>query len=446
MNFLGIKGKVAIFTLGCKVNQYESEAIAERLNLLNIECINNGSNCDVCIINTCTVTGESDRKCRQTIRRAISQNPNSYVIVTGCYSQAAADEVAKIDGVNYVCGNKEKLAVVSKVLEYLSSKNARNKEIEVTPIDEAEFENMSVMGSERTRAYVKIQDGCESNCAYCIIPSVRGKIRSKKPEDVISEINSLASAGYKEVVLTGIEVCAYGKDIEGWDLSKLLCAIDSEVKGIERIRISSIDPAHMKPAFTDIIANLKTIAPHFHLSLQSGCDKTLFAMRRKYNTDMVKRYVKYLREKIPSVHFTADVIVGFPGETDEDFNTTYNFIKELDLLDIHVFAYSKRPGTEAATMPSQVTKEIKSKRSSALISLVANNKYEIYKKVVKSGETLYPLFETAKETEDGKEYICTGHTPNFLEVQVISKTDLHGEILPVKPTKAERDIILCELL
>lgn len=446
MNFSNIQGRVAVFTLGCKVNQYESEAISERLALHGIECINNGSDCDVSIINTCTVTGESDRKCRQTIRRAISQNPGSYVIVTGCYSQAASDEVAKIEGVNYVCGNKEKMAVVKKVLEYLNTKNIQKKEIDVSPIEDASFEDMSVMGSERTRAYVKIQDGCESNCAYCIIPSVRGKIRSKMPSDVVAEIKALSDAGYKEVVLTGIEVCAYGKDIEEWNLAKLLCEIDREASGVERIRISSIDPAHMKPSFTDVISGLERIAPHFHLSLQSGCDKTLFAMRRKYNTDMVRRYVAYLRSKMPGVHFTADVIVGFPSETDEDFNMTYNFIKELGLLDIHVFAYSKRPGTEAATMPNQISKEIKSARSSALIKLVSEGKYEIYKNVVKSGETLYPLFERSKPSDDGKGYICTGHTGNFLEVQVYSETDLHGEILGVKPIKAEKDIITCELL
>jgi threonylcarbamoyladenosine tRNA methylthiotransferase MtaB len=260
---------VGIYTLGCKVNQYESEAIAELLEANEINVISPSDICDAYIINTCTVTAESDRKARQFIRRAISKNPSAYVIVTGCLAQSSPEEIAKIDGVDFICGNGEKLIAAKKLIEYFNThKQKASPEIYVNDIEDATFEEMSITKFDRTRAYVKIEDGCENRCSYCIIPSARGKIRSKAPQSIISEVELLVKNGCKEIVLTGIETASYGKDLKDITLAELLCKID-KIKGIERIRLGSLDPSLITPDFVSKIADLKHLAPHFHLSLQS---------------------------------------------------------------------------------------------------------------------------------------------------------------------------------
>ena len=414
--------KAKIYTLGCKVNQYESEAIAEELEKNGFEIVR-GSECgaDVCIINTCTVTAESDRKSRQMIRRLISSNPEAAVIVTGCYAQVSGDKIAQIKGVDYICGNKSKMICVQKAMELVKNKNEKAV-CEVQELEGAQFEDMSASHSERTRAYIKIEDGCENNCSYCIIPMARGKIRSKAPEKVLEEAKKLKDAGYHELVLTGIEVAAYGKDLQGGiDLGELMVALDQEV-GFERISLGSLEPSMMRSSFVDKITALSGISHHFHLSLQSGCNKTLAGMKRKYNTEKVRQNVDYIRSAMPDATFTADIIVGFPGESVEDFDSTCEFIASLDLFDAHVFAYSKRKGTPASELPEQVSEEEKSRRSSALTRLCKEKKSELLKKFATTVKCAPVLFETY---EDG---VLMGRLNNFIPVKVKSETDLSCSI------------------
>ena len=420
----------AIYTLGCKVNQYESEAIAERLRAQGVEIL--PDNASVAIINTCSVTGESDRKSRQVIRRAIRENPGSPVLVTGCLAQVEPAAVAAIPGVSFVCGNKNKTAVADKALEFLAAEAPGKEsfahscpEVSVSSLEDAVFEKMTVSGSERTRAYIKIEDGCESRCAYCIIPRARGRIRSKQAEEILAEAAALCRKGYKELVLTGIEVSAYGSDLPDGDLGTLLCALD-RLPGISRIRFSSIDPSFLKPAFTDRIASLPHLAPHFHLSLQSGCSETLGRMRRRYTAETVADYVAYLRKKLEGVQFTADVIVGFPGETEKEFRTTCDFLSSLGLLSAHVFAYSRRKGTVAAEMPGQIPESEKKRRSEHLISLLEAKRREVLEGYLKEHTEGDVLFE---QREAGGGFF--GRLPNFIGVEVMSGEDLHGQIRPV---------------
>ena len=339
---------VGIYTLGCKVNQYESEAIAEGFLAKGYEVLSPTHTCDVYVINTCTVTAESDRKARQFIRRAIKQNPNAFILVTGCMAQTQADRIATICGVDYICGNADKLSVITAAEELIqANRKPETPTIHVLPADSLGFEPMKITKFDRTRAYIKIEDGCESRCTYCTIPAARGKIRSKCPQDVLEEVRGLTEGGCREIVLTGIETASYGKDLDGYSLVDLLEAIDA-IPGIGRIRLGSLDPSLIKPAFVSRIAKLRSLAPHFHLSMQSGSDHVLALMKRKYNTRMALGAIALLREAMPHVQFTTDMIVGFPQESDEDFAQTLAFAKEARFLMIHVFPYSKRSGTPAA--------------------------------------------------------------------------------------------------
>lgn len=435
------KYKAVIYTLGCKVNQYESEAIAERLEKYGFEVCHakEDGQCDICIINTCTVTAESDRKCRQIIRRAQKANPEAVILITGCYAQVAPHVLSKMEGVDYICGNKSKLTVAEKAVELVEKK--QNEAIcEVEDIEDAPFENISAGRSERTRAYIKIEDGCENKCTYCIIPRARGRIRSKQFDDVMEEGRRLSNSGYKELVVTGIEVCAYGKE---WGYEPSLIEVMEELDRKElfkRVRIGSMDPSYIRPRFTDRVCKLKSAVPYYHLSLQSGCDRTLNAMNRKYNTAMIKEYVDYMRERIPEVCFTADIIVGFPGETDEDFEATREFVRGLNLLDAHVFAYSKREGTPAAEMKDQVPPEVKDRRSSLLIGDCKENKNKILNEYAKK-EGVYPvLFETYSQG------IALGRMANFIEVEVKSDCELCNRILNVKITGVKDERLTGEII
>jgi len=416
------KATVGILTLGCKVNQYESEAIAEEAARRGITAVPFGddcADCDAYIINTCTVTAESDRKSRQMIRRAMSKNRKAYILVIGCYSQLEADEIAGIDGVDYVGGNVNKLGVVDE-LEKLLSKGEKPNVPNIVRCDlsSACFEKARVSEFGRTRAYMKIEDGCESKCAYCVIPRARGPIRSKPLEEAVAEAAELAGGGFREIVLTGIEISAYQ-----YGLAELMHRLE-DIELLQRVRISSIDPASITPAFTDVIADCKKTAPHFHLSLQNGSDNILRRMRRKYNTDMVKKYVAYMRSKIPDINFTADVIVGFPGETEEDFIQSQKFLEEIGLLSIHIFTYSKRKGTEAAEMTDQISEKLKKERAARLAAAAEKMRCRIIEGYI--GREFPVLFETY---EDG---YAVGHTPNFLEVRLKANRDLRGEIRNVK--------------
>ena len=417
---------VGIYTLGCKVNQYESEAIGEALTDRGF-CVQSAAlPCHVYIINTCTVTAESDRKARQFIRRALSHNPTAYVVVTGCLAQTGAQSIATIAGVDFICGNRDKMQVVQAVLQ-LWEQGHKNEQavICVTSLEGADFEPMSIKKFDRTRAYVKIEDGCESHCTYCIIPSARGHIRSKPRDEVLREVRELTESGCREVVLTGIETASWGRDLEGGNLADLLCAVDA-IPNIGRVRLGSLDPSLMKQAFVDRIAPLRSLAPQFHLSMQSGSNAVLARMKRKYNRDMALAGIERLRAAIPGVQFTTDIIVGFPGESEEDFALTVDLVRRARFLMVHVFPYSKRTGTPAATMPDQIPEPVKHARVAALSAEAARIREEILSEMVDEKRVCEVLIETLSNG------VATGHTPDFIQVSVPTTCDLRAKTCRVR--------------
>ena len=431
---------VGILTLGCKVNQYESEAIAEELEKNGVCVVAHNRICDAYIINTCTVTAESDRKAKQFIRSAISKNPDAYIVVTGCLAQSSPEELTEILGVDAVVGNTEKLIAAHKVLELLKQgKKNLNPAVLVSDIDAACFEQMSITSFGRTRAYVKIEDGCENRCTYCIIPSARGKVRSKAPEDIIKEVTELTKNGCREIVLTGIETASYGKDLGDVRLEDLLEQVDA-IEGVGRVRLGSLDPSLIRPEFAEKISKLSSLAPHFHLSLQSGSSRILALMKRKYNADMAMRAIELLREKIPNVKFTTDVIVGFPDETDEDFEATADFVSRANFLMVHIFPYSKRKGTLAAEMKNQIPTATKKERLHALEAIAAQSRKRILEEKIMSSPECTVLFETFL---DG---IATGHTDDFIEVAVKSDSPLHAKFKKVRLTHTDGSLCFGELL
>ena len=424
---------VGIYTLGCKVNQYESEAIGEALTDRGFFVQNAALPCHVYIINTCTVTAESDRKARQFIRRARKQNPEAYILVTGCLAQTNAASIAAIPGVDFICGNRDKMRVVDAVVA-LWEKGQKNEQavIAVQPLDGADFEPMCIRKFDRTRAYVKIEDGCESHCTYCIIPSARGHIRSKPADEVVREVGALTEGGCREVVLTGIETASWGRDLDGADLAELLAAVDA-IPGIGRVRLGSLDPSLMKQRFVDRIASLRSLAPQFHLSMQSGSNAVLARMKRKYNRDMALAGMERLRAALPEVQFTTDIIVGFPGESEEDFAQTVDLVRRARFLMVHVFPYSKRVGTPAAVMPDQLPESVKHERVAALSAEAARIRGEILSEMVAKRRECEVLFETMT---DG---IATGHTPDFVQVSVPVACDLHAQVHRVRLCAVKED-------
>ena len=413
---------VGIYTLGCKVNQYESEAIAEGLTSRGFSVLPFSKICDAYIINTCTVTAESDRKARQLIRRAIKNNPAAYIVVTGCMAEVFSDKLSKIAGIDYICGNGEKMQVI-QALENLFAKGCKNEfpEISISSLDQ--FEEMQITKFDRTRAYIKIEDGCENRCTYCIIPEARGKVRSKAPEDVLAEVRALTSSGCREVVLTGIETASYGRDFDnGYRLADLLEEVD-KIPNMGRVRLGSLDPSLMKPDFVNRIAKLKSLTPHFHLSMQSGSDKILALMKRKYNRKMALEGMERLRTAMPGVQFTTDMIVGFPGETEEDFALTVDFAKQAKFLMIHVFPYSERRGTVATTLGGRVPEEIRHQRVRELSAVQA----EIQKEILDSYSDTHVevLFETYSNGT------MIGHTDTFVEVACQTTQSLQAQVRTV---------------
>ena len=393
-------------------------------------------------INTCTVTAESDAKSRKYIRRAIRKNPDAVVIVIGCYSQRAPEEVAKIDGVSAVIGTQDKMRCVEIAEELLNSKfEIRNSKLYGDfNLADAKFECMTVKSAPRTRAYVKIEDGCECKCTYCAISGARGPVRSKRPEEVISEVEGLYEKGTLEIVLTGIETGSYGADFdEKYDLADLMCELDRR-HSCERIRLGSMAPELMKPDFIDRIAGLKITVPHFHISMQSGADNVLRGMKRRYNRKMALDNIRHIRDMMPGVMLTADLMVGFPGETEEDFLDTMRFVSEAKLLDAHVFAYSKRAGTPAAEYDGQIPDDVKHRRSAALIAECQCVRDEILSDVVGEGKPLSVILETSK----GRVY--QGHSDSYIEVVTESDTDLRGRLVSVMPTHHENGKIYGKII
>ncbi len=416
---------VGILTLGCKVNQYESEALAEAFSRIGFLPSDPSGRCDLYVINTCTVTAESDRKCRQMIRRAAAHNPDAPLFVTGCLSQVDPESVAALPNVVFVSGSRNKLRVVEVAQKLVESgERPEHAIIEVGDNTSVGFEPMCISHFPRTRAYIKIEDGCESHCAYCIIPRARGRICSKPAREVLAEIETLIDSGCREAVLTGIETASYGLDLENYRLADLLADIDRLAAGQMRIRLGSLDPSLIRPAFVDRIAGLSSVAPHFHLSMQSGCDRTLARMKRKYNTDMARAGIKLLREALPEVQFTSDFICGFPGETDADHRATAEFIDEIGFLNSHIFTYSPRRDTVAAALPDRVPVELGRARTAELIALQSRVTERVLDSVV--GREYEVLFET---DSDG---VSRGHTASFIEVEVESQTELHATLRRVR--------------
>ena len=427
---------ISAYTLGCKVSQYESEAILEEAERRGFEIAEGGDIADVYVVNTCTVTAEGDRKCRQLIRRLSKNAPNAKILVCGCYSQVSPEEIANIDCVDYISGTQNKLDIVNKAIDLLNGKEINR--IEVSSLEGAEFEKMSITRAPRTRAYVKIEDGCENRCAYCKIPEARGKVRSKSIADTIAEITVLASGGVKEVVLTGIETASFGVD-SGESLADLLEAAE-KIDGIERIRLGSLEPTLMRPAFIERIARLKKLTPHFHLSMQSGCSKTLAAMKRKYNAETALKNIEAVRAAIKGVQFTTDFIVGFPTESDEDFEATLEFVKKARFLQTHVFKYSKRKGTVAEKMQGQVTVDVKHTRSQTLFAVCKEITEQLLKEEIIKAPVQKVLFE---QNANG---VWLGHTASFIEVAVKCKRDLQGVFADVRFVNTDGERLIGELL
>ena len=402
---------VKFITLGCKVNQYETNAMAQKFLEKGYKVIEeyeqNGEKPDICIINTCTVTNMSDRKSRQMLRREKENNKNVKVVAVGCYAQVAKNELNKIPEIDLVLGNNEKVDIVKYVEDYINE-NENNIEIEDVMQSRLFSDFGDITFTEKTRAVVKIQDGCDRFCSYCIIPYARGRVRSRKPESIISEITKIAEKDIKEVVITGIHIASYGKDFkEEYKLIDLLEEIN-KIDGIERIRLGSIEPLLITDEFVERLKKLDKICHHFHLSLQSGCDETLKRMNRRYTTEQFREIVKRLRNAYNDVNLTTDIIVGFPGETEEEFEKTYHFLDEIKFYKMHVFKYSQRKGTKAAVMQNQIPGDIKELRSRRLIELSNKNEFEINQKYI--GKKVEVLFEEEKEG------IFKGHTANYILV------------------------------
>lgn len=424
--------KAASFALGCKVNQYESEAIAELFAEKGYEIVGIDEEADVYVINTCTVTNFGDKKSRQLIRKVKRQNENAIVAVVGCYAQTAPKELMEIAGVNLVIGTKDRAQIVEMVEQYDRANGVENHVSDI--MKERVFEPLSIQKlANRTRAYLKIQDGCSQYCSYCIIPYARGPIRSREPQEVVAEVKRLAENGFKEVVLTGIHVASYGKDRRDTSLLDILKQVH-EVEGIERIRFSSIEPNVVTEEFAQTMAALPKVCDHFHLSLQSGCDKTLKEMNRKYDTEKYRQAAAMLRKYLPKVALTTDIIVGFPGETEEDFRESYAFAEEIGFAKIHVFPYSPKRGTPAAARKDQLLNAVKAERSHTLIQLSDKMAADFLADAV--GTDAEVLYERA--VGDG---IYEGHTTNYMKVHGRSEADLTNRIAKTHITRAEGEML-----
>ena len=422
--------KVSFYTLGCKVNQYETNAMAQKFKEAGYEIVDmNDDISDVCIVNTCTVTNMSDRKSRHSLRRVKEKNPSAIIAAVGCYAQVAKNDLEKMSEIDIVLGNEEKANIVQYVEKFMENHN-ENKLIEIEDIaSKKEFEDMGqITYTEKTRAFIKVQDGCNQFCSYCIIPYARGRVRSRNAESIIKEITQIAQNGIKEVVITGIHVASYGRDFGNENgLIELLEKIN-EIEGIKRIRLGSLEPKIITEEFMQRLSKLEKMCHHFHLSLQSGCDETLKRMNRKYTTVEVKEIIERLRRYYDDVMLTTDIIVGFPGETEEEFEVTYQFLKEVTLDKMHVFQYSPRKGTRAAVMPNQIDGNIKEARSKKLIELSNENQRMYNQQLV--GKEVEVLFED-KEVEDGITYF-RGHTQNYVLVKYKTDENLENTLKNVK--------------
>lgn len=448
-----MKKAAAFLSLGCKVNSYETEAMRGMFEAAGYDIVDFKETADVYVVNTCTVTNIADRKSRQMLHQAKNRNPEAIIAAVGCYVQAAEEVLLKDNAVDLVVGNNKKSDIVAMVER---CRDGRRKEELVIDINsEKDYEELKVATTmEKTRAFIKIQDGCNRFCSYCIIPYVRGRVRSRREEEIIEEIKRLAGKGYKEFVLTGIHISSYGSDFYEprtgavnelpacYPLAELITGIGS-ITGVERIRLGSIEPGIITEEFLEKISGVRQFCPHFHLSLQSGSDTVLRRMNRGYSSDEYYRRVSLIREFFELPAFTTDIIVGFPGETEEEFRETLHFVKKIGFSHIHVFKYSKRAGTRAAQMTDQIEEELKSRRSNELISLS-----EIISQEYKTdflGRIEKVLFEE-EILISGVRY-QVGHNERYLKLAVLCDQDLSNSIHQVKIcNKLTEEILLCEII
>ena len=412
---------VRFVTLGCKTNMYESEAMAELFRQSGHEIVyDNRIPADVCVINTCTVTGTGAGKSRQAIRRAKRQNPGAVVAVTGCFAQTEPEAVREI-GADIIIGSSGRGRIVE-----LAEQAAAGKRSDIVSDIMAvrEYEELPItVGQSRVRANIKIEDGCDNFCAYCVIPYARGPVRSRDLKNIIAEAESLAEHGYKEIVLTGIHIGSYGKDLKNASLIDVMEALDN-VRGIERIRLGSIEPPVITAEFAERAAQLNRLCPQFHMSLQSGCGATLERMNRRYTPAEYMEAVETLRSKIPDTAITTDLMVGFPGETDEEFEESYEFCEKIGFMQMHIFKYSIRSGTRAEKMPNQVSEQVKDERSGRMLELAERLKREYYEQY--NGKTVSALLE--QRNADG---VYHGTTPNYMDVYVKAEANMEGETVNV---------------
>lgn len=415
---------VAFHTLGCKVNTYESNAMLKIFNEAGYQEVDFKQVADVYVINTCTVTNTGDSKSRQMIRKAIRKNPKATICVVGCYSQTAPEEIEKIEGVGVVLGTQYRSDIVKYVDEHLGTGEMVIKVDNVMNL--RKFEDLNIDRFKNTRAFLKIQDGCNNFCTYCIIPYARGRVRSRQKESVLNQAQRLVDNGYVEIVLTGIHTAGYGEDLDDYSFYELLVDL-VKIKGLKRLRISSIETSQISDEIIDLIGSNEIIVDHLHVPLQAGSDATLKRMNRKYTTAEYLEKINKIRSYLPNIAFTTDVIVGFPGETDEEFEETYNFIKQVNYSELHVFPYSPRKNTPAAKMKDQVNDQIKHERANRLLQLSKELNHEFALKQI--GKTLKVLFEK----RDG-EYLI-GHAGDYLKVKVKTVDNLIGEIVTIKIDK-----------
>ena len=405
--------KAALHNLGCKVNAYETEAMQQLLEEAGYEIVPFQEKADVYVINTCSVTNIADRKSRQMLHRAKKMNPDAVVVAAGCYVQAAGEELKKDAAIDVIIGNNRKKDLVPLLDEYFAGKHVEEDSlIDIGKTREYEALHINKI-ADHTRAFIKIQDGCNQFCSYCIIPYTRGRVRSRKPEEIMEEIKGLVDKGYREVVLTGIHLSSYGLDLDGITLLDLMVKID-KIQGLERLRLGSLEPRIVTEEFTRTLAGLRTICPHFHLSLQSGCDATLKRMNRRYTTEEYEKGCQILRKYFDRPAITTDVIVGFPQETEEEFAQTVEFLKRIHFYEMHVFKYSRRAGTRAADMPGQLTENQKGQRSDVLLKLDQEMSLEYRKSFL--GEEKEVLMEE-KIVIDGTEYLV-GHTREYVKAAI----------------------------
>lgn len=429
--------KVAFYTLGCKVNQYETEAMTEIFENAGYETVSFDEKADVYVINTCTVTGLSARKSRQIIRRAKSINNNGIVAVVGCYSQIAPEEVESIPDVDIIMGTKER----GRILEYVENAKASGLKVNAVGsiMNVKSFEDLRIDRYKgKTRAFLKIQEGCSQFCSYCIIPYARGPVRSRPQEDVLTEVVKLAANGFREIVLTGIHLASYGRDLKNTSLMGLVENIN-DIDGIDRIRLGSVEPTTVNEEFAASAVKLKKLCPHFHISLQSGCDETLKRMNRKYTTDYFRNIITLLRDKIEDAAITTDVMVGFPGETDEEFDRTVMFLEEISFASMHVFKYSPRKGTPAASFTGQVEADVKEERSSIILKLSTQNTLDFNKRYL--GKIMPVLFEQNVKSREG---FVEGLTANYIRVLCRGNDSLKGSLADIRMLTAEDDHIIGE--